>query len=70
MVRRGIRLCNHMDKKCYPTDENMYDLGIIGVIVHGHVINICSRYVVEIYKGSLPVTRCIIKLLIFEEDKK
>ena len=29
--------------KCYPMDENIYDLysrGIIGVIVHGHVINI------------------------------
>ena len=29
--------------KCYPTDEYIYDFysrGIIGVIVHGHVINI------------------------------
>ena len=28
---------------CYPTDENIYDFysrGIIGVVVHGHVINI------------------------------
>ena len=35
--------------RCYPTDENIYDLysgGIIGVIVHGHVINIfMSRHI-------------------------
>ena len=31
-------------RRCYPTEENIYDFysrGIIGVIVHGHVIRLC-----------------------------
>ena len=38
--------------KGYPTDENIYDFyrcGIIGVIVHGHVINIYILYNITIF---------------------
>ena len=40
--------------RCYPTDENIYDFysrGIIGVIVHGHVIN-NYIYIYYIYLGG------------------
>ena len=42
--------------KCNPMDENIYDFyscGIIGVIVHGHVINIyqVSIEIRDIYIG-------------------
>ena len=38
--------------KCNPTDNNIYDFyshGIIGVIVHDHVINIYTYIYIHIY---------------------
>ena len=41
-VRSGIPLCYHMDESVIPQASQyyFYSRGIIGVIVHGHVINI------------------------------
>ena len=43
--------------RCYPTDVNIYDLysrGIIGVIVHGQVINIYNytKYMITAFENK------------------
>ena len=48
--------------RCYPTEENVYDFysrGVIGVIVHGHVINI---YITLIHERYLFIHLIIIEL--------